>query len=63
MVNLESVDKYYNVILNNKEYSVYIQSLLVVVDSVTVFYNGSRITDTKEGKEVLEYFYDNLESE
>ena len=63
MVVLDTIDKYYTVMFEALIYNVYIQGNNYTVDEVAVFEKGNNISDTKKGKEVLEYFYDNLESE
>lgn len=63
MVVLDTIDKYYTVMFEALLYNVYVQGNNYTVDEVAVFEKGNNISDTKKGKEVLEYFYDNLESE
>lgn len=63
MVQLYSTDKYYDVTFNKLDYNIILYSISGFVDRIEVFKSGDKITESEEAKEVIEYFYDNLEAE
>lgn len=63
MIYLYSTEKYYDVNYKNIEYNILTLLIGEVVDQVTVFRQGDVITESEEAKKVLEYFYNNLETE